>query len=139
MNASCARTHHHIDRLYLPYSVARPALDAVGGDEAAPGAYGDAVVAGADPALGDLHILAAPDVDAVRVRAAPRRGDGEPPHLDAGALKDDDVHLRAVLAAQLAHLQVVAHHQLQRLVYTPRQVFKFQSETVRPGKGNERY
>jgi hypothetical protein len=49
------------------------------------------------------------------------------------------VHLRAVLAAQLAHLQVVAHHQLQRLVYTPRPVFKFQSETVRPGKGNERY
>jgi len=99
----------------LPYSVARPALDAVDGDESAAGAYGDAVVARADGRIGDLHAVAPLDVDAVRVGAVPRRGDVEPPHVDAAALDDGDVHLRAVAAAELAQLQVVAAHQLQRL------------------------
>ena len=99
----------------LPYSVARPALDAVDGDEAAAGAYGDAIVARADGGIGDPHALAPLDVDAVRVGAVPRRGDVEPPHVDAAALDDGDVHLRAVAAAELAQLQVVTAHQLQRL------------------------
>ena len=73
-------------------------------------------VARADPGAGDPHVLALADVDAVRVWAAPRRGDGEPPHVDAAALEDGDVHLRAVLAADLTHLQVAAPHQLQRLM-----------------------
>ena len=112
----CQNTQHDAAPIGLPYAVARPALDAVDGDEAAAGAYGDAVVARADPGAGDPHVLALADVDAVRVWAAPRRGDGEPPHVDAAALEDGDVHLRAVLAADLTHLQVAAPHQLQPLM-----------------------
>jgi hypothetical protein len=100
----------------LPYSVTRSAGEAVDGDEAAPGADGDAVVARGDNRVGDLHVLALPDVDAVRVGAVPGGNDGQLLHPDGPAGDDHDVHLRAVHAAEVAQLQVVALHHFKRLV-----------------------
>lgn len=93
--------------------MARAADDSVDGDEAAPGADGDAVVARADGRTGDVDVFAPVDVDAVGVGAVLRRGDGELRHVDLAAHAEPDVNLRAVLAAELAQLHVGAVHDHQ--------------------------
>ena len=95
--------------------MAGAADDSVHGDESAPGADGDAFAAGAHGRSGDADVLAPVDVHAVGVGAVPGRGGGQLRQVDLAALADGDMHLRAVLAAELAQLHVGAVHDHQGL------------------------
>lgn len=72
-------------------AMSRAALDLGDSDVGAAVTEGDAVVAGADDGLGDLHVGRPADVNAVGVGAVPRCPYGE--GLDLDVLGPEDVHV----------------------------------------------
>jgi len=71
---------------------------------------GDAtyIITSLDLAVGDLHIVAAGDVDAVGVRTRARSGDGQACHLYVTAVLNGHVDLLAVDDLQILHSQTRA-------------------------------
>ncbi|KAB8102781.1 hypothetical protein EE612_034762, partial [Oryza sativa] len=92
-------------------AVARTAGDAGDVDALGAGADGDAIIAGADDRVNDADLGGVSHVDAIRVRAVPRRGDGHV--LDGDVLALEHVHVEELGVHQRDAADETVVHEVQ--------------------------